>query len=168
MPEWLKISTDVLVQALVVTFMLVGLGVLVVPILPGLVIIWAAALGYGLYAGFGVLGWILFGLMTVLMIGGSFVDNLLMATSSRKEGASWLSIGLALLAAILGNLAVPVLGGVAAAVLTLFAAEWIRLKDAQKAYTTMKGMMVGCGWAVAIRFIIGLVMIGLWMTWALT
>jgi hypothetical protein len=25
---------------------------------------------------------------------------------------------------------------------------------------------VGCGWAVAIRFIIGMVMIGLWMIWA--
>lgn len=168
MPEWLKSSAELLVHALVITFMLAGLGLLAVPVLPGLVIIWAAALGYGLYAGFGILGWIMFGLITILMIGGSFVDNLLMAASSRKEGASWISIGLALLAAVLGNFAFPVLGGIAAAILALFAAEWIRLKDAQKAYTTMKGMMVGCGWAFVIRFIIGLVMIGLWMIWAWT
>jgi uncharacterized protein YqgC (DUF456 family) len=170
MPEWLNVSTDILVQVLALTFMLVGLGVLVFPILPGLVIIWIAALGYGIAAGFGVQGWIIFAILTVLMIGGSFVDNLLMATSSRKEGASWLSIGLALLMAILGNfiIPIPVVGGILMAVLTLYVVEWIRLKDPQKAFTTMKGMVVGCGWAFVIRFIMGLVMIGLWMIWAWT
>ncbi|MBN2388757.1 MAG: DUF456 domain-containing protein [Anaerolineales bacterium] len=168
MPEWLKLTSDTLVYAMVLTFMFLGLGVLVVPILPGLVIIWAAALGYGIYAGFGTLGWIMFAIMTVLMIAGSFADNLLMATQSRKQGASWLSIGLALLAALLGNFLFPILGGILAAIGTLYLAEWVRLKDSQKAFTTMKGMMVGCGWAFVIRFIIGLVMIGLWMIWAWT
>ncbi len=74
--------------------MLVGL--LVIPILPGLVIIWVAALGYGLAAGFGTLGWIMFAILTVLMLAGSIVDNILMGTSAHKEGAPWWVILLAM------------------------------------------------------------------------
>jgi uncharacterized protein YqgC (DUF456 family) len=104
--------------------------------------------------------------MTVLMVAGSFADNVLMGTSAHKEGAPWWVVVLALLAAIPGNFVIPIVGGVLAAVLTLFLIEWARLKDAKKAFASMRGFMVGCGWAVAIRFIIGMVMIGLWLIWA--
>jgi hypothetical protein len=48
----------------------------------------------------------------------------------------------------------------------LFGVEWIRCKDWRKALASLKGMMIGWGWAFVIRFIIGLVMIGLWFIWA--
>lgn len=153
--------------SLAVTFMLVGLIVLLVPVLPGLVIIWAAALGYGLITGFTTLGWVMFGIMTVLMIAGSLLDNILMGASAHKEGAPWWVVVIALLAAILGNFIFPIVGGVLAALLVLFLIEWARLRNARKALGSMKGLLVGCGWAVLIRFIIGLVMIGLWVIWAL-
>ena len=35
---------------------MMAVGLLVIPILPGLVIIWVAALGYGIAAGFGTIG----------------------------------------------------------------------------------------------------------------
>jgi uncharacterized protein YqgC (DUF456 family) len=70
--------TDVLLKTLTLTVMVIGLFGLAVPIVPGLVIMWLGALGYGLFAGFGVLGWIMFALITILMIVGSVVDNILM------------------------------------------------------------------------------------------
>ena len=147
---------------------MMAVGMLVIPILPGLVIIWAAALGYGMVAGFGVLGWVMFALITVLMLAGSIIDNVLMGTSAHKEGAPWWVILLALVAAIVGNflIPIPIIGGILAALLTLFSIEWLRRKDWHKALASMKGMLVGCGWALVIRFIIGLVMIGLWLIWA--
>ncbi len=166
MPIWEIITPELITTSVALTFMLFGLAVLLIPVLPGLVIIWAAALGYGFFTGFNTLGWVMFAMITVLMAGGSFVDNVLMGTSAHKEGAPWWAILLALVAAIAGNFALPIVGGVLAALLTLFLVEWARLKDAKKAFTSMKGMLVGCGWAVAIRFIIGMVMIGLWMIWA--
>jgi hypothetical protein len=143
-------------------------GLLTLPILPGLVIIWAAALFYGIFAGFGTLGWIMFAIMTVLMIAGSVIDNILMATQAHKEGAPWWVTLLALVAAIIGSfvIPIPILGGILAALLTLFVIEWIRRKDWRKALTSLKGMLVGWGWAFVIRFIIGVVMIGLWLIWA--
>lgn len=160
------INVEVIIKGITLTAMLVGL--LVIPILPGLVIIWVAALGYGLAAGFGVLGWVMFVLITLLMLVGSVVDNILMGTSAHKEGAPWWVILLAMLAAILGSflIPVPILGGILAALLTLFGIEWLRRKDWRKALASIKGMMVGWGWAFVIRFIIGMVMIGLWLIWA--
>jgi hypothetical protein len=160
------INVDVIIKGITLTGMLVGL--LVIPILPGLVIIWLAALGYGLAAGFGVLGWVMFALLTLLMLVGSVVDNILMGTSAHKEGAPWWVILLAMLAAILGSILIPVpiLGGILAALLTLFGIEWLRRKDWRKALASIKGMMIGWGWAFVIRFIIGMVMIGLWLIWA--
>ncbi len=158
------INVDLIIKGITLTAMLVGL--LVIPFLPGLVIIWVAALGYGMAAGFGILGWVMFAIMTVLMLAGSILDNLLMGTSAHKEGAPWWVILIAMAAAIAGNFALPVVGGILAALLVLFLIEWLRRKDWRKALTSMKGMLVGCGWAFVFRFIIGMIMIGLWLIWA--
>ena len=168
MPFWETLTPELIGRTVTLTFMLFGLAVLLIPILPGLVIIWAAALGYGIFSGFGVLGWIMFAILSILMIVGSFVDNVLMGTSAHKEGTPWWVILLALVGAIAGNFLLPVVGGVLAALLTLFLVELVRLRNSKKAFNSMKGMLVGCGWAVVIRFIIGLVMVGLWMIWAWT
>jgi uncharacterized protein YqgC (DUF456 family) len=162
MPDWLQISIEVLT----LTFMLFGLFGLVIPIMPGLVIIWVAALGYGIAAGFGTLGWIMFAIMTLLMIGGSFIDNVLMGTQARQSGASWVSIAAALVFGLAGNFVLPVIGGLIAALLALFVAEWIRRKNWRESLKSVGGMAWGCGWAFVIRFIMGVVMIGLWMIWA--
>ncbi|MGA2503707.1 MAG: DUF456 family protein [Anaerolineales bacterium] len=151
-----------------VAIVMMAVGLLVIPILPGLIIIWAAALGYGIVAGFGSLGWSMFALITVLMVGGSVMDNVLMGAQAHKGGAPWWVVLIALVSAILGNfiIPIPIIGGILAALLVLFLLELLRLKDAKKALTSMRGMLVGCGWAVVFRVIIGLVMIGLWLIWA--
>ena len=161
-----SIDIPLLIKSITLTVMLAGL--LVLPLLPGLVIIWVAGLGYGLVAGFGTLGWIMFTILTVLMITGSVVDNVLMGRSAHKEGAPWWVILVAMVAAIVGSfvIPIPIIGGILAALGTLFVIEWIRRKDWNKALASLKGMAVGWGWAFVIRFIIGLIMIGLWLIWA--
>jgi uncharacterized protein YqgC (DUF456 family) len=161
-------SFDVEQLARGITIVIMVVGLLVIPILPGLVIIWVAALGYGISAGFGLLGWVMFVIITVLMLAGSILDNLLMGAQAHKEGAPWWVVLLAMAAAIIGSILIPIpiIGGILAALLVLFLTQWIRLKDTQKAFASMRGMLVGCGWAFVFRFIIGLVMVGLWLIWA--
>ena len=161
-------TIDIVLLTRAITIVMMAVGLLVIPILPGLVIIWMVALGYGIAAGFGVLGWSMFALITVLMLGGSILDNVLMGAQAHKEGAPWWVVLIAMVSAILGNfiIPIPVIGGILAALLVLFLIEWLRLKDARKALSSMRGMLVGCGWAVVFRVIIGLVMIGLWLIWA--
>ena len=151
-----------------IAIVMMAVGLLVIPILPGLVIIWVSALGYGIAVGFGVLGWVMFALITVLMLAGSILDNLLMGAQAHKEGAPWWVVLIALASAIIGSfvIPIPIVGGILAALLVLFLIEMIRLKNARKALASMRGMLVGCGWAAVFRVIIGSVMIGLWLIWA--
>jgi len=165
MPDW-SLYSGFFLRVVVLMAMLGGLFSL--PLLPGLVIIWAAGLVYGIVAGFGTLGWVMFALMTVFMLAGTVVDNILIGTQAHKEGAPWWAVLLALVAAIVGGfvIPIPIIGGLLAALLTLFAIEWIRRKDWRKALNSLKGMLIGWGWAFVIRFIIGMIMIGLWLIWA--
>src|SRR3990172_7824912 len=82
--------------------MLVGLFGLVIPIFPGGVVIWLAALLYGLVSGFGTLGGWIFAIITLLMLASAAADNVLMGARAHKEGASWRAIILALLAGLVG------------------------------------------------------------------
>jgi len=161
-----SIDLELVYRLFALVVMVVGL--LVLPFLPGLVIIWAAALGYGIASGFSTLGWVMLALITVLMLAGSVIDNVLMSTTAHKEGAPWWVTLVAMVAAIVGSIVIPIpiAGGILSALLVLFLIEWLRRKDWRKALAAMKGMLVGCGWAFVFRFIIGLIMIGLWLIWA--
>jgi len=151
-----------------IAMLMMAVGLLMIPILPGLVIIWVSALGYGIAVGFGMLGWVMTALITVLMLAASILDNELMGAQAHKEGAPWWVVLIAMAAAIIGSfvIPIPIIGGILAALLVLFLLEWMRLKNARKALASMRGMLVGCGWAFVFRFIMGLIMIGLWLIWA--
>ena len=163
-PEfWRQVATE----SFTLFVIIIGLFGLIVPIFPGLVVIWLATLFYGIASGFGTLGWILFAILTVLMIGGSLVDNLLMASKAREKGAAWSSILLGILAGVIFSFALPPIGGVIAAPLTLFLSEYFRRgRNAPEAWDAVKALLVGWGWAFLARFLIGLLMTGLWMIWA--
>jgi uncharacterized protein YqgC (DUF456 family) len=163
MPTWL--STSIFWVSLVI--MLVGLFGLIVPIFPGIVVIWLAVLGYGVVTGFNTLGWVLFAVITILLVVGVTIDNVLMGTQAHKEGAAWSSLALAMLAGILGTIFFPPLGGIIAAPLVVLLLEYLRQRDFNKALRTLRGLAIGWGTSFVARFFIGLVMIGLWLVWAL-
>src|SRR4030066_1749655 len=103
MPEWL--ATSIFWVTLVI--MGVGLMGLIVPIFPGITIIWLAALGYGVVTGFTTLGWVLFAALTILFIVGVVIDNVLMGARAHKEGATWFTLFLGYLAGIGGTFVFP-------------------------------------------------------------
>jgi hypothetical protein len=161
MPDWLQATT----VATTLLIMLVGLFGLVVPIFPGGVAIWLAALGYGAATGFTTTGIVIFSLITVLMIASALADNIFMGAGARKSGASWWSIIAALAAGAIFTFVAPPFGGLLAAPLVLYAAEYMRRRDWEQALAITRGMVLGCGWAFVVRFGLGLLKIGLWALW---
>lgn len=147
------------------TIMAIGLIGLLFYIIPGLTIIWLAILAYGIVNGFTIGSGILFGFITLLMIGGNLVDNLLMGNEARKSGASWISVIAALVAGIAGTFILPPFGGILFAAIAILAVEWIRKKDFKEGLKSTGGILKGCGFAVVARFSIGVVMILLWVAW---
>jgi len=161
MPDWLHISIFALTQII----MLVGLFGLIVPVFPGTVVMWLAALGYGVVTGFNTLGIVLFVIITLLMLVSTVVDNLFMGAGARKGGASWTTILVALLAGILGTLLFPPIGGIIAAPLAILLLEYTRTGDFQKAWQALTGLAAGFGLSFVVRLGIGGVMMILWWIW---
>ena len=163
MPAWVSAS----IFWITLIIMGVGLFGLIVPIFPGITVIWLAALGYGVVTGFNTLGWVLFAVISVLLIIGGTIDNVLMSAQARKEGAAWSSLALGWLAGILGTLIFPPVGGIIAAPLVVLLLEFLRLRDLNKALASLRGLAIGWGMSFVVRFLIGLAMIGLWIVWAI-
>ena len=168
-PEF-ELLLQVILETLILFALIVGLLGLIVPIFPGLVIMWLATLVYAILqnAAGNMTGWkwFIFGIITVLMIAGSIADNLIIAQKMRDKYIPWSSILFAFAASLIASLFFTPLIGLVAAPAGLFLAESRRLKDRDAAVDSTKAYMIGWGWAFGARFLIGLVMIGFWMLWA--
>ncbi len=147
-------------------FVLVGLFGLAVPVFPGLVVMWLAILIYGILNGFASPGLGFFIPITVLMLIGSVVDNVMMGAGAKKGGASWQTIGIALVAGVAGTVLLPPIGGIIAAPGAVYLLEYRRLGDTQKAWAALRGLAAGWGLSFVVRFLIGVVMMILWWVWA--
>jgi len=159
---WLQVG----VETLTLFVLIVGTTGLIIPVFPGLVINWLAVLIYGLVSGFGVKGWIIFTLVTILMIVGNISDNIMMGRKARESGAAWLSIMAGYAASLVISLFLSPIAGLAAAPVGVFLVEFIRRKEWRTALRVAWSLMVGWGWSIGIRITIGVLMIGLWMIWA--
>ena len=147
--------------------MVIGLLGLIVPVFPGLVIMWLGALLYaivqstsGLMTGW---DWFLFVLITLLMVVGSISDNIIIAKKMVDHKIPWLTILLCYFAGIIVSLFATPLTGLLAAPLTLLVLEWVRLRSGRRAFQSAKVYLIGWGASFAVRFGIGIVMIVLWM-----
>jgi uncharacterized protein YqgC (DUF456 family) len=147
--------------------MLVGLFGLVIPIFPGIIVIWLAVLVYGLVTGFYPLAWVLFAVITALFLVGVTIDNVLMNAKSRQAGAAWSSLILGIIAGILGTILLPPFGGIIATPLVVLLLEYLRRRDIQQAWMALRGLLIGWGASFVVRFFIGMVMISLWLVWAI-
>lgn len=161
MENWLNFIPFALTQL----FVLVGLFGLIVPVFPGLVVMWLAILGYGIANGFASPGLALFIIITLLMLAGTTVDNVMMGLGAKKGGASWQTIIAALVAGVLGTILLPPIGGIIAAPGAIYLLEYLRLQDKQKAWEALRGLATGWGLSFVVRFLIGVLMMILWWVW---
>jgi uncharacterized protein YqgC (DUF456 family) len=163
MPEWLNIG----IFGLTIFFMLVGLFGLLVPFFPGIEIVWISALVYGLVSGFGTLGGWMFALITLILLVGLVMDNIIIAAAARQQGAAWTSLLVGFVGGLIGTALLPPVGGLIGAPLAVFLMEYVRLRDWRKAWAALRGLAVGWLTAVVVRFFLTAAMIGLWFIWAL-
>ncbi len=153
--------------------MLIGFFSLLLVFFPGLTVIWASISLWGIATLFNyrVGPWTFtltiatFLVITMLMLLGNILDNIFMAGSARSKGASWWGILLSWLAMILAGIFLTPLVGLVAALLMLFIAEIVRIKDYRAAFRSASSMAMGCGWAVVARLIIASLMIALFIMW---
>lgn len=157
-------ALGVTVTALV---MLLGLVGTIVPVMPGLAVIWVAAVVYGLIAGFGTVGGVAFTAMTALALVGTVAQFALPTRGGAVRGAPTTSLLAGLAGAVTGMVVIPVLGLPIGAVAGVWLAETARLRDARAAWQVTVGVLLGFGLAALVEFSIGTVMIACWVAWVL-
>lgn len=162
-----------LILALCAVLNLTGLFGLVLVFFPGLTAAWVGQLIWVIFVGFNkghepwqfTLTIIIFVVNTILMIGGSLLDNILGAKNTRAKGVPWWEIFLVMVLMVVGGILLTPLGGLAISLGTLYLFEYYRLeKDPGKAWESTKALAFGYGLAAIIRFFICLVMIVLWVS----
>ncbi len=148
--------------------MVLGLMGVVLPVLPGLLLIWAAALFYGLMVGFGSIGWVVVGLLTVLAIAGMIKSVVIPRRAAVESGASgWAQLG-AVVGGVVGFFVIPVFGLILGALAGLLAVEYMLKDDWDEALAAVRGTAKGFGLSVVIDLILGMIMIVAWSVWAAT
>lgn len=154
------------IVALVV--MSVGLVGVLVPVVPGLALIWAAALIYGLLVGFGIGGWVVMGVLTLILGLSLALGVILPRRAAAGAGASGWSQLAAMAGGVVGFFVVPVIGLILGALAGLVLTEYALKGDWNEAWAATKATAKGFGISAAIDLALGLVMIVLWASWAAT
>ncbi len=145
--------------------MLFGLVGALIPGLPGIELVWLAALGYGFFSGWGTWGPWLFALITLILIIGEVVSWWLGSATARYTGASWKAILASLVLGLIGMFIIPVIGALIGAVLGVFLVELYRRRNWKAALKTTSGVLLGAGLSFGAQMVIALMMIGVWGLW---
>jgi uncharacterized protein YqgC (DUF456 family) len=169
MIDWPFVGEFVL-EWITLTFMLVGLFGMIIPIFPGILVIWLAALVYAVMeASLGrmdIWSWLLFAMITILMVVGNFIDNVIMAHKLRETGTPWSSIAVGYLAGVISSLFLTPFAALLITPLALYLAEYRRLRSGREAIHSARSWLIGFSWSLIAMFGIGVLMVVLWLIWA--
>jgi uncharacterized protein YqgC (DUF456 family) len=157
--------TDIVITILLGLAMLIGLATTIIPAIPDLGLIMISALGYGLLVGWGENGWWLCTIIVVLGLAGQAAEWFVSGMGARRGGASWLSTFGGLAAGLVGLLVFGPIGLIAGLLLGTFLLEFARHKNSDEALKAMFGMGAGFGASFVVKFLLGLVMIAVWIAW---
>ena len=151
--------------ALVAIAMAIGLIGTVVPVLPGLLLIWGAGLFYGLLAGFGTVGIVFFAVMTMLLGVGMAMGYVLPKRAGERSGASKTSVRLGMVGAVIGFFVIPIVGMPIGGALGVLVGEYQRLQSWPAAWAATRAVLGGFGLAVLAEFTAGVFMVASWAGW---
>jgi uncharacterized protein len=154
---------EAVVLGLAFVAMLVGLVGVVVPVLPGLLIVWLVGGLSLLWQGADAAGWLVVAWLTGLFALGTLATVVLPARRGREAGATTASFATALLGAVLGFFVVPVAGFLLGFVLGLLVGERGRLGEWEAARRSTLAVLRGYGLGVLLELIVGVTMIASWL-----
>ncbi len=159
--------TEILITILAGVAMVVGLVGVFIPLFPDILLIWVAALAYGLLLKWGPLGPWIFGLITVFGVIGLLTDLWLTSLGGKIGGASITSVLIGIVAGFIGTILLSPIGGVFLMLGTTFFLEYRRFQDTDRAVKGMLGVALGYGASIGVKLGIGIGMILLWLIWVI-
>lgn len=143
----------------------IGIVGTVVPVVPGLWMIWAACLVYGLLSGFTTVGWAAMIAITTIAAVAMAAGFVLPQRGAAGAGVSRVGQLVALVLAVVGFFAIPVIGAPVGFALGILAAALIQARNVATAWAmtvaTLKAMLLASG----VQLAAGLAMALVWAGW---
>lgn len=142
---------------------LAGLVGTLVPVVPGLLVAWVAAVGT-LVLQPGATPWAVLVVLTLVAAAGTAASIVLPARRLATAPVPRSTLGLAVTGAVVGFFVVPVVGLVLGAVAGLLLAEQRRTGDLASAWTSARGVLTAYGVGVLLELAAGVLLGLVWLT----
>ncbi|KRE55547.1 DUF456 domain-containing protein [Phycicoccus sp. Soil748] len=147
------------VPALLIVIGLVGI---VVPVLPGLLLVLAAVLIWAFDTG-STAGWAVFALSAVLYVVGMALQYAVPGRRLREAGVRRSTLFLAVLLAIVGFFVIPVVGAVVGFVGGIYLVELGHSRDRGSAWTSTRAALKAVFLSIGIELLAGLAIATTWV-----
>lgn len=142
--------------------MVIGLLGVVIPVLPGLLLVLGAGLWWAIADGGTTAHWVAFGAIALIFCLGTAAKYVVPARRTAAAGAVTSSMVFALILGIVGMFVIPIVGAPIGFVLGIYLAELRRLRDSAAAWAATKAALKGVGLSILIEFTAGVLMIASW------
>jgi hypothetical protein len=142
----------------------VGLVGIVVPVLPGLLLVWAGVAVWAV-ARHDAVGWTALAVATALTLAGTLVKYLLPGRRLRSAGVGWQTLAAGAGLAVVGFFVIPVVGVFVGFVLGIYLAERLRLDPGggASAWQSTRAALTAIGWSIVIELATGLLVTTSWV-----
>lgn len=141
--------------------MVVGLAGIVLPVLPGLVLMLAAVFVWALEESSGI-GWAIFSVSLVLASGATVLKYLVPGRNLRKAGIPNTTLLIAAVGAFIGFFAIPVIGAPIGFVAAIYLVEW-RRQGRDGAWPATRKSTTQVALSIGIELTAGLLIFGGWL-----
>ncbi len=147
---------------MVAVMIVVGLIGIVVPVLPALLLVWAAVVVWALAERTGP-AWAVLAGATVVFLVSQVVKYLIPGRRLQEAGVPTLSMLAGVIVGIVGFFVVPVVGVFLGFVVGIYAAELLRLRDHRAAWPSTVHALKAAGISVLIELVAGLLIASGWL-----
>jgi uncharacterized protein len=142
---------------------LAGLIGIAVPVLPGLLVVWAAVLLWASEAQT-TAGWVVLGIATTLALSGVLMQYLLPGRRLRKAGVTTSTTVAGAALAVVGFFVIPVVGAFLGFAAGIYLAERVKLGSHSAALPSTKHALKAIGLSMGIELATGLAIASTWLT----
>jgi uncharacterized protein len=151
------------VNVLAGLLIVVGVVGVVMPGMPGLVVVWAGVLVWAILTDGGPAKWTILILATFLALLGMVTKYLLPHRSLRQTGVSTWSVIAGGVLGIVGFFLIPVVGLFLGFVVGIFLAEWVRLSSPALAWPSTKSALKAVGFSMLIELFFAMIVAAVWV-----
>ena len=147
---------------LAAVLIVVGLAGVLIPLLPGPILIWVG-IGFWSFERADATGWVVLALATVVLGIGLIAKYALPGRRLREAGVPWITLAFGTLLGVIGFFVIPLFGLPIGFVLGVYLAELSRLGSNAAAWPSTRHAVTAVGLSMLIEFGSGMLAAAIWL-----